>query len=162
MNLAFEAPAWLTLILSILLFAAGLQDAVRLRISNLISGLILVGGIVAAILAGPQWSLWQNLLVLIGLLAAGMPLFAAGKLGGGDVKLFAATGFWFDLSGALHFLAAAFIAGGVLAVIILALRLVRWRDGVVRRVRVLKKGAGIPYGVAIAAGALIAIAMQRS
>ena len=161
MNLLAQAPLWLALLLAACLLAAALQDAARLKISNILCGLILIGGIVAAVVVGPELALWQNMLVFAALLLAGMPLFAAGKLGGGDVKLLATTGLWFDLMGALQMLVAVFLAGGALAVIVLTLRAFSWSEGARQRVRMLRKGAGIPYGVAIAAGALIIMALQR-
>lgn len=162
MNLAAEAPSWLALVLAALLIAAAAEDAALLRISNLTCAAVLAAGLVAAVVDGPELSLWQNFAMLAGLLLVGMPLFAAGKLGGGDIKLLAATGFWFDLMGALHMLAAVFIAGGILALLLIGFRMFGWGEGVLNRVRVLRPGSGIPYGVAIAAGALISAAMQRA
>lgn len=161
MNLAAESPLWLALAFAALLLAAAIQDAATLRISNLISGLILLAGVAAAILVGPQLELWQNVLVFAALLVAGLPLFAAGKFGGGDVKLFATTGLWFSLSGAVYLLASVLISGGVLALLILGLRMFGWGEGALRRVQVLRPASGIPYGIAIAAGALITMAVQR-
>jgi prepilin peptidase CpaA len=111
-NLATEAPQWLALILAILLVVAAAEDAARLRISNVTVLLVLVGAVAAAAVAGPEVGLWQNLVVVLALLAVGMPMFAAGKLGGGDVKLLAAVGLWFDFKGALWMLIAVAIAGG--------------------------------------------------
>lgn len=162
MNLAAEAPLWLALIFSILLIAAAVQDAVQLRISNVTVLLVLAGAAVAAILAGPELRLWQNVAVFIALLAVGTPMFAAGKLGGGDVKLLAASGLWFDLAGALRMLIAVAIAGGVLALAILLVRSPKWSEELRRRLVLLRPGGGIPYGVAIAAGALIAMAFLRA
>ena len=85
MNLTAEAPQWLALILAILLIAAAVEDAVRLRISNLTVGLVLGAAIGAAITVGFDLRLWQNLVVFLVLLAVGTPMFAAGRLGGGDV-----------------------------------------------------------------------------
>ncbi len=161
MNLAVEAPQWLALILAALLIAAAVEDAVRLRISNIICGLILLAALVAAGLAGPEWSLWQNLAVFVAFLVVGTPLFAAGKFGGGDIKLLATTALWFDLSGALQMLIAVLLSGGVLALLILFGRALGWSDGVRQKVRLLRPNSGIPYGMAIAAGALITVAMQR-
>ncbi len=161
MNLTAEAPQWLALILAILLIAAALEDAVRLRISNLTVGLVLVAAIVAAITAGFDLRLWQNLVVFLVLLAVGTPMFAAGRLGGGDVKLLASVGLWFDLAGAVWLLVAVALAGGVLALLILLIRSINWSEEIRRRVVLLRPGGGIPYGVAIAAGALIAMAFQR-
>lgn len=161
MNLAAEAPLWLALILAALLVAAAVEDAARLRISNVTSGLILLAGIAAAAIAGPELALWENAVVLGGLLIAGLPLFAAGKFGGGDVKLFAVTGFWFGLWQAVYLIAAVLIAGGVLGFLILMLRTIGWGEAALKRVRFLQSNSGIPYGVAIAAGALVTIAMHR-
>ena len=161
MNLTAEAPQWLALILAILLIAAALEDAVRLRISNLTVGLVLVAAIVAAITVGFDLRLWQNLVVFLVLLAVGTPMFAAGRLGGGDVKLLASVGLWFDFAGAVWLLVAVALAGGVLALLILLIRSINWSEEIRRRVVLLRPGGGIPYGVAIAAGALIAMAFQR-
>ena len=124
-------------------------------------GLVLISAIVAAIMAGPELRLWQNLVVFLALLAVGTPMFAAGKLGGGDVKLLASAGLWFDFAGALWLLIAVALAGGVLALLVLVIRSFNWSEEIRRRVVLLRPGGGIPYGVAIAAGALIAMAFQR-
>ena len=161
MNLAAGAPLWLALVYAGLLAAAGVEDAIRLRISNITCALIALAAVLAAIVAGPELSFWKNLSVSLGLLLVGMPLFAAGKVGGGDVKLFASAALWFDLLGALQFIGTALVAGGVLSLLVLALRRFRWRDGVVRRVSLLKRGSGIPYGLAVASGALMTMAILR-
>ena len=161
MNLAVEAPQWLALLLTALVLAAATEDAVRLRISNITVLLVIVAAFIAAIVVGPASALWQNLTVFAALLAAGTPMFAAGKLGGGDVKLLAAVGLWFDLKGALWMLLDVVLAGGVLAILIIALRSLGWSEKIRRRVVLLRPGGGIPYGVAIAAGALIAMGLQR-
>jgi prepilin peptidase CpaA len=160
-NLAADAPQWLALIVAVLLVAAAAEDAVRLRISNLIVLLVLVGAIVAAGVVGPELALWKNLVVFLALLAIGTPMFAAGKLGGGDVKLLAAVGLWFAFAGALWLILAVALAGGLLALVVLILRAFGWSEEIRRRVVLLRPGGGIPYGVAIAAGALIAMALQR-
>ena len=162
MNLAVLAPQWLALTLSILLIAAAVEDAVRLRISNVTVVLVLAGAIVAALVVGPELRLWQNLVIFLGLLVVGTPMFAAGKLGGGDVKLLAAAGLWFDLTGALWMVIAVALAGGVLALIVLVLRAIGWSEQLRERVVLLRSKGGIPYGVAIAAGALTAMALQRA
>ena len=163
MKLAAEAPLWLALILALLLLAAAAEDAARLRISNITSALILAMGLVAIMVVGPERGVWQNFAVFGGLLAAGLPLFATGKFGGGDVKLLAVTGLWFDFQGGLLMLVTVLLAGGVLALLILALRaFFNWGESARTRVPMLGPGAGLPYGVAIAAGALIATTMLRN
>ncbi len=162
MKLAAEAPLWLALIFALLLLAGAAEDAARLRISNLTCGLIIAAAIVAIAVLGPELAVWKNFAVFAALLAIGTPLFAAGKLGGGDVKLLAASGLWFDIEGGVLMVISVMLAGGVLALTILALRLVGWSDSARRRVQVLRPGAGVPYGVAIAGGALITTALLRA
>ena len=162
MNLLILSPVWLAWIFAALVTAAAIQDAISLRISNLLTLGVLLGAFVAMWLVGPDWPLWQNFAVLFGLLIVGTPLFATGKMGGGDVKLIAAAGLWFDLRGALLMLAWVLVAGGVLALLILAVRLLGWTDSARERVHILKRGGGIPYGVAIAAGPLLAGSVMRN
>ena len=161
MNLLASAPVWLAWCLAILLIAAAAEDAARLKISNFLSVGVIAGAVVAMALAGLEMSLWQNALVFALLLAGGTLLFAKGKMGGGDVKLIAALGLWCDLDAAVTMVASVFIAGGVLALLVLGMR--RFAPvGASARAVVLKAGGGIPYGVAIAAGGLIALAMHRA
>lgn len=155
MNLVLSSPVWLTVPLVLLILAAAIEDAVRLKISNVICGLVLIGGMVAMGLHGLQLSYWQNVVVCVAILAIGTPAFAAGWMGGGDVKLLAALGLWLDLSGALSLITAVFIAGGLLAIVAIGAR----RAGIWRR-EVSSKDSRIPYGVAIAAGALFIFGLQ--
>jgi len=76
--------------------------------------------------------------------------FYAGMMGGGDVKLASALALWFSPAGTVKFLVLMSIAGGVLTVGILAWHRTQEREG----------RPEIPYGVAIAFGAL-AILTQR-
>lgn len=149
MNLIAAAPAWLLIILVVALLAAVIEDAGRLRISNLTSLIVVAGAVCAAAVAGLEWSLWQNLLVFAVILAFGTAAFAAGVLGGGDVKLFAAVGLWVDWHTAAWLVALVLIAGGVVATGYLLARTLR-RDR--------RRDRRIPYGVAIALGAFGVIA----
>jgi len=162
MNLIILSPVWLAWIFAGLLGVAAIEDAIRLRISNLLVLGVLAGAISAMFLAGPTIALWQNFAVFAGLLVIGTPMFAAGKMGGGDVKLLAAAGLWFDLRGALMMIGSVLVAGGVLALLIIIARLFGWSDATRERIHLLRRGGGIPYGVAISAGAIIAAAVMRS
>jgi len=155
MNLILYSPSWLTIPLAILVLAAAIEDAVRYKISNLTCGLVFLGALVAMGLNGLQLSLWQNAVVCIAILALGTPLFAAGWLGGGDVKLLAALGLWLDVQAAVGLISAVFIAGGLLAMVSIGAR----RAGLWRR-HLSAKDSRIPYGVAIAAGALFLFGIQ--
>ena len=153
MNLFATAPAWLLIILIVLLVAAMVQDATRLRISNVLTALVLVAGIAAMILSGLTLYLWQNFAVFAVLLTVGSLLFARGILGGGDVKLFAAVALWADLTTAVRLVSSILIAGGLLALIFIVYRVSRGGKWVKRH----GDGGGIPYGIAISAGTMLII-----
>ena len=159
MNLVLLAPSWLILGLLLCLMAAAIEDAARLRISNLLPLTIIALAVVAISIAGPNRSLWQNLLLFSALLVVGTFLFSARLLGGGDVKLLASCGLWFDLSQGWRMLAAVAIAGGLLAITLLSIRPVV--PAVAHRVLLLKPKTGIPYGIAIAAGTAAIIGVLR-
>lgn len=76
--------------------------------------------------------------------------FYAGMMGGGDVKLASALALWFSPAGTVKFLVLMSVAGGVLTLGILGWHRAHGREG----------RPEIPYGVAIAFGAL-AILAQR-
>jgi prepilin peptidase CpaA len=151
MNLLNIVPAWLAILLSILLVAAAVQDIMVRKISNLLVLAVLIAGIAAMVVMGPQVRLWQNFLVFAVLLVLGVFAYARNVLGAGDVKLFAATALWTDLAGAPRLVAAILIAGGVLALLMLG-RVVVGRKPTDEKMRSRRS---VPYGVAIAAGALL-------
>ena len=155
MNLAQTAPTWLLIILGLLLAAAAIEDAVRLRISNLTCLGVMLAAVVAMALTGFELRLWQNALNFAVLLGIGTLLFASGKVGGGDVKLLAALGLWFNFVGGVRMLAAVLIAGGVFALLFIAFRLISGS-----KTSRGKLGGLIPYGLAIVAGALFVFAAQ--
>lgn len=158
MNLFATSPQWIVWVLVALLAAATIQDAVQLRISNLISGSVLLLAIVAMVASGPRISIWQNVVVFGVVLAIGALLFARSLLGGGDVKLFATVALWVDFTTALRLVAAVLIAGGLVALAIILLRTVVPKS-IASRIRTLQPKAGIPYGIAITAGTLLVLAM---
>ena len=157
MTLLASAPAWLALVLALLLIAAAIEDMWRLEIEDWLSGGVAVAAFVAVALDGPIVGLWQNLLLFALVLGGGMLLFNRGVMGGGDIKLLAASALWFDLSHGWKMLVAVAIAGGLETLVIMALRLAPWPDGARTNIAALRRGEDIPYGVAIGAGvALIA------
>src|SRR3954467_7790022 len=70
--------------------------------------------------------------------------FYAGMMGGGDVKLAAALALWFSPASTVKFLVLTSLAGGVLTLVVVAWHRARRREG----------RPEVPYGVAIAFGAL--------
>jgi len=156
-NLIVGGSIWLVAVLAVCLVAAAAEDAIRLRISNITCVAVLVAGVAAMATRGFPAELWQNGVVFALFLALGTLAFAARALGGGDIKLLAALGLWMSLSGAVWLLAAVFISGGVLAVIFIMAGLLRSHAGESSG----KHGkTGIPYGLAIVAGASMVFAAQ--
>ena len=152
MKLLALAPDWLAFILLLLLLVAAAQDAWRLRISDWVSGAIAIGAFVALALDGPVAGLWQNFLLFAAVLAVGTFMFGRGWMGGGDIKLLAASALWFDLSNGWKLLVAIAIAGGIEALLIIILRRLPWSDKARNKALLLQRRGPIPYGIAIALG----------
>jgi len=157
-NLIGEAPIWLVAMLAAALVAAAVEDVIRLRISNITVLAVIATALVGMAVEGMTVDIWQNFAVFGGVLVIGTFLFSAGIMGGGDVKLFAAVGLWTDLQRAPMVISSVLIAGGLLALVVLVPRLVARRsDGAAAS----ERSKGVPYAVAIAIGALFAIALQH-
>lgn len=145
MNLLRDAPVWAQLLLTAILVGAAIHDCLQRRISNWLCLAVALAAVIAAIAAGPTSSLWQNGVIGALLLGIGLPLFAAGWLGGGDVKLLTALGLWTNFAVVLPLLACVLLAGGVVALLSI----------MVRGGRAARRSKGVPYGVAIAIGTAI-------
>ena len=150
----------LLLIFPALVVVAALKDVTSFTIPNWIS-LALVAAFVPAAMASGASLASIGLCVAAGLgaLVLGMGMFAAGWIGGGDAKLFAAATLWLGWPAALPFMLMTGMAGGALTLALLSLRS-GWFEPVLAGspawVRKLgAQGGDIPYGVAIAVGALV-------
>ena len=155
MNLIALAPLWLIWLLFAALIAAAVEDGIRLRISDWIPAIVLLGAIAAMFLAGPSISLWQNLLSFAIVLVLGTAAFSAGIFGGGDVKLLSAIALWVDLRSGFMLVTIILLAGAALAIIHLLPAMVSGRA--LRSVRATR----IPYGIAIAAGVVVSMGLFR-
>jgi prepilin peptidase CpaA len=156
---AIQIP--LLLIFPALAVIGGLKDLTSYTIPNWISLALIAGFVPAALVSGaPLAQIGLCLAVGLGALVLGMGLFAAGWIGGGDGKLLAACALWMGWPGALMFLLFTALAGGGLTLAILTLRsgylapAVAGAPAWVRRLG--GSGGDLPYGVAIAIGALTA------
>ncbi len=141
----------------LLLLAAG-WDLASYTIPNFIPLVVLLGFGVFALAAGYSAGQYEMhaLAALIALLA-GFVLFALGYIGGGDAKLFAAIAAWFGLHDLLTYVLVASIFGGALTLALLAARRMPLPVALASHswiVRLHEPQGGIPYGVALAAGAL--------
>jgi prepilin peptidase CpaA len=142
-------PAYL---FAALLIAAAAGDALYFRIPNqlvlLIAGLFLPVALVAG-LGLP--AIGTHLAISGAVLLGGFLLFALGLFGGGDAKLLAAAALWLGWPALLPFLVWTALAGGLLGMLI-GLRVLF--DRFVRKVPVNRD---VPYGIALASGAIIAL-----
>lgn len=153
MMIVYQAPLFLLILFLLALAAAAIEDGWRRRVSNLAVLVVALSGIAAFVMTGHALRLWAPLLGAVLVLAVGTVLFARGALGGGDVKLLAAGCFWYTGRGVFEYLAAALLAGGVLAIATILARVARGGR--------LKDSAGIPYAIAIAAGAAFTVVQTR-
>ncbi|MEH3158744.1 MAG: prepilin peptidase [Sphingomonas taxi] len=138
----------LAVVLAALLLAAGIEDARTREIANAKNAAI-------ALLAPAWW--WaiglgwgaMGLQVAMAAVVLGVFLgvFAAGWMGGGDVKMIAALALWLPLGGFVQMLMVMSVLGGAITLALLIER--RWQ----RRIGAVE----VPYGVAIAAAALLAL-----
>jgi prepilin peptidase CpaA len=145
---------------ALVLFAAA-KDATTFTIPNWISLALAAAFPAAAFAAGlPLATVGLDVAIGAGVLVVGMVMFALRWLGGGDVKLFAASALWLGWPAVATFGLAAALTGGALAVMLLTLRSGPLRSiallGPRWVVRLSEPGESVPYGVAIAAGALMA------
>jgi prepilin peptidase CpaA len=84
--------------------------------------------------------------------------FAMGWIGGGDAKLAAATALWFGFDFLLDYLVYASLFGGVLTLALIQFRKLPLPAPLARQAWILRlheTGGGVPYGIALAAAALI-------
>ncbi len=157
--------ALLALAFPVLVIAAALKDITSFTIPNWIPlGLLAVfpAAAVAAGMSLPAIGLHAGV-GLAGFVVA-MGMFAMGWMGGGDAKLFAACLLWLGWPAAGPFLMISMTAGGILALGLVTLRSAQLRPLVLLGppwfARLAEPGEGVPYGLALAAGALAAFAQS--
>lgn len=145
-----------------LVIAAALKDVTSYTIPNRLSLAVAAAFCPAALALGlPLPTIGLHLGVGVIALVLGMIMFGLRWIGGGDAKLFAAAGLWLGWPAAATYGAMTGLAGGVLAVTLLVLRSGHLRPYVATGpawfTRLAEPGENVPYGVAIAAGALAAL-----
>ena len=150
-----EIAAFATLVL--LALVGSYLDARYRVLPNLLCLAVLAGGLAFGLLLhGWPWA-GSALLHAVLALLVGMGLFAAGMIGGGDAKYYAAFAAWFPLGQAVLLVLLVSVAGLVLVT-------VSWLAARRRIASSLpgRKGdfAKVPYGVAISVGCLLAGGLQ--
>jgi prepilin peptidase CpaA len=136
----------LLLALAATLVVAAVIDMRTFTISNRLNAAVAAGAPIywlsIALNPWPGMAIQLAAGALVFVLMAGA--FYAGMMGGGDVKLASALALWFSPAGTVKFLVLMSLAGGVLTLGILGWHRLQRREG----------RPAIPYGVAIAFGAL--------
>jgi prepilin peptidase CpaA len=139
----------------VILTAAALQDLLQLKISNVFPVALVMLFLVWVWHAGFDADIWQNIVMFGGSLGLGLLLFARQWLGGGDVKLLAAAALWFDLGSTLSLVVWITMGGGLLALGFMMMRRLVGRVWKSEKMPPALRAKGpIPYGLAIAAGAI--------
>jgi len=141
---------------AVLIAAAG-WDIASFTIPNFIQALLLAAFAIFVMASGMNaMMIGSHLLAgLIGL-AVGFALFALGYVGGGDAKLFACVALWFGLHDIFPYALVASVFGGALTLGLLGMRKLPMPQFLTSQgwlMRLHDDHEGIPYGVALAAGA---------
>ncbi|MFD1744612.1 prepilin peptidase [Rhizobium helianthi] len=144
-----------------LLITAAISDLLTMKIPNWLSLALGLLFFPAAFLAGLHiTAIGLSAVAALCVFVACFALFALNVMGGGDAKLLTASALWFGLGqGLIVFLVNVAFCGGLLTLLIL---LIRWKscwatDRGIRLPPSLSTAKKIPYGIAIAAGALLAM-----
>jgi prepilin peptidase CpaA len=143
--------------LPLLLAAAAGWDVASFTIPNFVTLALMAAFAAFALAAGLSAADigWHIFAGFVGLFI-GFTLFALGFIGGGDAKLFAAVLLWLGLKDLLPYALLASIFGGLLTLALMMLRraplpaLLSRQDWIVK---LHDTRSGVPYGVALAAGA---------
>src|SRR6266436_725586 len=150
--------ARLMLFPALMAFAAA-SDLFTMTISNRVSLALAAGFLALALLSG--MGLYDTLAHIgagAAVLAVAFACFAMGWIGGGDAKVAAAAALWFGFGHLLDYLLYASLFGGALTLLLLQFR--QWPlphalGGQAWLLRLHDKETGIPYGIALAVGALL-------
>lgn len=169
------STAYAFAVMGLLAFAAWRDIAIR-TIPDAISIALVALGVAFRLSQGVQ-PFGMSLLIAIVVFVSLVPLCSRGLLGGADIKLLAALAAGLSPQGSLHLLAAVTMVGGGLAAAYLLLNKLtslartgshpssRATSLLGRIVRIefwrIRRGAPLPYGIAIAAGAAFVVFNQQ-
>ena len=143
---------------ALMAFAAS-SDLLTMTISNRVSLALTAGFGAIALATGMSGA---ELLPHLGagflVLAVAFIFFACGWIGGGDAKLAAVTALWLGFDQLLNYLLYASLIGGAMTLLMIRLRMMplpaalqgqEWAE------RLHQPQGGVPYGIALAAAALV-------
>lgn len=144
----------------LLMILSGAVDVMTRRIPNsLVVGTAALFLPAALVTGMPLWIMSLHVATAAVLLALGFGLFSFGVVGGGDAKMMAAAGLWLGFPCSILFITFSALSGGLLAAAMGLWFLVTMEGGMHsawfdKAVAPLKPS--VPYGFALAAGAILA------
>ena len=138
---------------------AACSDLFTMTISNRVSLALVAGFFALAFVIGMNPALiMSHLGVGAAVLVVAFVFFARGWIGGGDAKLAAATALWLGFDHLMPYLLYASLFGGLLTFVLLNVRtmpLPSLLSGQSWAERLHRQDSGVPYGIALAASALV-------
>ena len=150
--------ARLMLFPALMAFAAA-SDLFTMTISNRVSLALIAGFFVLAFAGGmAPYEMLSHVGAGALLLVVAFGCFAMGWMGGGDAKIAASVALWFGFGPLMDFLLYASLFGGALTLLLLQFRQwpLPWQlTGQPWLLKLHAKETGIPYGIALAIGALM-------
>jgi prepilin peptidase CpaA len=150
--------ARLLLFPALMAFAAA-SDLFTMTISNRVSLALLAGFLALALISGMGLTdILSHLGAGAAVLVVAFGCFAMGWVGGGDAKVAASAALWFGFAHLMNYLVYASLFGGALTLLLLQFR--QWPlpypfAGQEWLLKLHAKESGIPYGIALAIGALM-------
>jgi prepilin peptidase CpaA len=143
---------------ALMAFAAS-SDLFTMTISNKVSLALAAGFLVMALAIGMSPAdIGMHFAAAAVVLVVAFAFFTQGWVGGGDAKLAAVVSLWFGFDHLLEYLLDAALLGGVLTFALINFRLVPLPPKIAQWAwvaRLHEKKGGVPYGIALAAAALI-------
>jgi len=153
------ADAIRLLLFPALMAFAACSDLLTMTISNRVSLALVAGFFALAFVIGMNPTLiLSHIGAATAVLVVAFVFFARGWIGGGDAKLAAATALWLGFDQLMPYLLYSSLLGGLLTIVLLNIRMMPlpslllghpWAE------RLHSKDSGVPYGIALAAAALI-------
>ena len=150
--------ARLLLFPALMAFAAA-SDLFTMTISNRVSLALVAGFLALALISGMGLAdILSHLGAGAAVLVVAFGCFAMGWVGGGDAKVAASAALWFGFAHLMNYLVYASLFGGALTLLLLQFR--QWPlpylfAGQSWLLKLHAKESGIPYGIALAIGALV-------
>ncbi len=150
--------ARLLLFPALMAFAAA-SDLFTMTISNRVSLALVAAFFALALMSGMNlYDILSHLGAGAAVLVVAFGCFAMGWVGGGDAKVAASAALWFGFAHLMNYLLYASLFGGALTLLLLQFR--QWPlpypfAGQAWLDRLHAKESGIPYGIALAIGALM-------